>query len=260
MKAARTRHGASFFDRVDEIGTDRSDSAPATTGAPPAADPAEHAALPQKKPRKPDRRRALTRRAIIDAASELFADRGVDVTTIDDIAAAAQLSAGTLYFHFGNKENVVLALVSTVLEAESGYLAVADGSGTALERLLEAGDSYFRFALEQPLAFDFIAAGLPELPDDAPGDAVAARRHVASRVGAFAAAVATDLQQSMADRETDELPVAEALALVWGTWNGIAGLIRRGDEFAISAEFGERVVARGRLILLRGLVRERPTA
>ena len=49
---------------------------------------------------------ALTRDAVLDAASKLFVDRGFDVTTIDEIARLSESSKGAVYHHFSDKKEI----------------------------------------------------------------------------------------------------------------------------------------------------------
>ncbi len=60
-------------------------------------------------PRTP--RRQETRRALLDAASRLFADKGYHATTVPDIVEAAGVGHGTFYEYFGNRRDILLALV-----------------------------------------------------------------------------------------------------------------------------------------------------
>jgi AcrR family transcriptional regulator len=48
--------------------------------------------------------------AILDAANALFAERGYESTTMDDIAGGASVARGTLYKYFATKETVLVAL------------------------------------------------------------------------------------------------------------------------------------------------------
>lgn len=50
-----------------------------------------------------DRRTRATRRRLLKAARELFAEKGMDLTTIDDITQRADLAKGTFYYHFSDK-------------------------------------------------------------------------------------------------------------------------------------------------------------
>ncbi|HEY3753144.1 MAG TPA: helix-turn-helix domain-containing protein [Pseudonocardiaceae bacterium] len=52
-----------------------------------------------------------TRTAILDAASALFVERGYLATTIDDIAIAARVEAGTVYSTVGGKPQLLEAVV-----------------------------------------------------------------------------------------------------------------------------------------------------
>ena len=55
-------------------------------------------------------RRSATRNTIIDAAEKLFAAKGVEAVTIDDIVAEAEVARGSFYYNFASKELVVLAI------------------------------------------------------------------------------------------------------------------------------------------------------
>lgn len=55
-------------------------------------------------------RRAATRTAIVDAAAILFANKGIERVTIDDIVAQAEVARGSFYYNFTSKEQVVLAI------------------------------------------------------------------------------------------------------------------------------------------------------
>ena len=52
-----------------------------------------------------------SRRAILEAAERLFADRGFEGTSLGAIAAAAGLSRGTPSYFFGNKEELYRAVL-----------------------------------------------------------------------------------------------------------------------------------------------------
>ncbi len=70
-------------------------------------------------------RRAETRRRLLTAAAELFAERGVDGASIDAVAERAERTSGAVYDHFGGKDGLLFALldgwvddVATVIGAE----------------------------------------------------------------------------------------------------------------------------------------------
>jgi TetR/AcrR family acrAB operon transcriptional repressor len=51
-----------------------------------------------------------TRRAIMDAALDAFGRRGIARTTLQDIAAAAGVTRGAIYWHFASKERLFRAI------------------------------------------------------------------------------------------------------------------------------------------------------
>jgi AcrR family transcriptional regulator len=53
---------------------------------------------------------AERRREIVDAAIKLFAERGYQETTVQDIAAEAQVATGSVYIHFASKDALLHAV------------------------------------------------------------------------------------------------------------------------------------------------------
>ncbi|RSM80204.1 TetR/AcrR family transcriptional regulator [Amycolatopsis sp. WAC 01375] len=56
-----------------------------------------------------ERKKLLTRQALVNAAVRLFAEQGYDQTSVADIAEAADVSKRTFFLHFPTKEDVLLA-------------------------------------------------------------------------------------------------------------------------------------------------------
>jgi AcrR family transcriptional regulator len=57
-----------------------------------------------------------TRRAVLDAAAALFAERGYDTTSIDDIVKRSGISVGSIYHQFRGKSDVYLAVAAEDFE------------------------------------------------------------------------------------------------------------------------------------------------
>ncbi len=87
-----------------------------------------------------------TRQQIVDAALALVADRGIGATTVDEIAAAAGVAKGSVFYNFGSKSGLfgaiiaagVTRLTAALQEAgagRSGRAAVESMVGALLEQV-----------------------------------------------------------------------------------------------------------------------------
>ncbi|HYH19841.1 MAG TPA: TetR/AcrR family transcriptional regulator [Azospirillum sp.] len=87
------------------------------------------------------RRKEARPQEIVDAALDVFAERGFAATRLEDVAARAGVSKGTLYLYFPNKEELFKAVIRSAilpnLEMAERLLAEFPGSSLEiLERLL----------------------------------------------------------------------------------------------------------------------------
>ena len=102
-----------------------------------------------------------TRAAILDAAEQVFADRGFDAASLNEIAAAASVSRATPSYFFGSKEGVYVAVLERVFSerqqaARSAFEPLeawtrGDGGAASLREALErAADGYMAFLQQRP--------------------------------------------------------------------------------------------------------------
>jgi AcrR family transcriptional regulator len=74
------------------------------------------------------------RERIIEASLELFNERGASSVTTNHIAAHLSISPGNLYYHFGNKEEIIRALFPQFSEAVHATIPVpAEGEIAAAD-------------------------------------------------------------------------------------------------------------------------------
>jgi AcrR family transcriptional regulator len=69
-------------------------------------------------PLTPERRRRQTRDYLLQAAAQVFAERGYHGASLDEVAAVAGFSKGAVYSNFKNKEDLFLALLESHYERE----------------------------------------------------------------------------------------------------------------------------------------------
>jgi AcrR family transcriptional regulator len=87
--------------------------------------------------------------AIVLAGLQLFTKYGYRKTSIDDIAAAAQVAKRTVYLHFDNKAAVFLAILEYLGDQMRQRCAAAEAAGgTAVDRLTGLLNAYFGMAFE----------------------------------------------------------------------------------------------------------------
>src|SRR6201994_2199379 len=77
-----------------------------------------------------ERKKHLTRQAVLAAADRLFAARGYDNVTVAEIADAANISVKTLFTYFASKEDLAFADDARLRDAITGAIAGSpDGTG-----------------------------------------------------------------------------------------------------------------------------------
>lgn len=110
-----------------------------------------------------ERKKEQTRSHIIRSAEALFTERGLQEPTVEDIAAAADVSVGTLYNYFGSKIVLQLAVfeeetAAIVGRGESIVSNPGDDPVAAIERLFDAYLDGF-FSIDRRLLLDVFRAG-----------------------------------------------------------------------------------------------------
>lgn len=70
-----------------------------------------------------------TRRAIIDAAVRLIAERGFSATSVDEIAEAAGVAKGSVYYNFGSKADLFAAILTQGITRLTAALRAALDDG-----------------------------------------------------------------------------------------------------------------------------------
>lgn len=108
-----------------------------------------------------------SRRAILDAAETLFAERGVESVSLQDIGQAAGLSRGTPNYFFGAKQDLYIAVLERVFAdreqaTRRAFEPVhawceAPQPGSLRRPLTRAIESYMSFLLSRPAFVRLVA-------------------------------------------------------------------------------------------------------
>ena len=67
----------------------------------------------------PERRRQLTREALVASARDVFAKRGFHAASLEEIAEAAGFTRGAVYSNFENKEELFFAVLDRHVELQA---------------------------------------------------------------------------------------------------------------------------------------------
>jgi AcrR family transcriptional regulator len=99
-----------------------------------------------------ERRRA----EILDAAETLYAKKGWDGLTVDQVARTARLSRALVYVYFRDKEDLLFAIGERAMQLlRDRFLAAAAGTARGMDQVDAIGRAYMGYAHEFPHYFDF---------------------------------------------------------------------------------------------------------
>ena len=176
---------------------------------------------PEKGPRK--RLTAEARReAILDAALEVFAQRGYNGSSIDEIAQAAGISKALIYEHFPSKRDLHVSLLESHVQEIFERLADAAATSDPGEVRLRAGvDAFLDFVETRRDAFRMLFRDAVE--PEVVGIVAAVQRQTAAAVAGM---IATEPRKGRGDPRRDAKAIemlgqqltgaVQSLALWWG--------------------------------------------
>ena len=108
---------------------------------------------------------------ILGTALNLFTSSGYFNTSVHDIQRRADVSVGSIYHHFKNKEGIAKALYDDLLvRMEGGMLQIMDGHLTAHDRCRAIVEFLFEMTESEPETMEFVihARHREFLPDENP--------------------------------------------------------------------------------------------
>jgi AcrR family transcriptional regulator len=99
---------------------------------------------------------------ILDAARDVFTEKGLQKARMDDIVERSGLSKGTLYWYFKSKDNIVIGIFERLFDRELADLAnLKTDSRSASDRLMtytaRVIKDIFRLLKFAPISFEFLS-------------------------------------------------------------------------------------------------------
>jgi len=107
------------------------------------------------------REKAMRQQEILQAAKEVFFEKGFHQATVDDVAAHAEVSKGTIYLYFESKETILAHLLLEGLDlflVQLNEAYAAHQPLTAEERLWRLSRTYLDFSQTHPNYFRLMMA------------------------------------------------------------------------------------------------------
>lgn len=104
-----------------------------------------------------EREKEERRNQILDAARDLLFKKGLNATSINQIAKRAELGVGTIYFYYRSKEELFAVLQQEGIELlQSGITEASGKADSPDEKLREVALAYLRFSEENKDYFDIL--------------------------------------------------------------------------------------------------------
>ncbi|MEW1870056.1 MULTISPECIES: ScbR family autoregulator-binding transcription factor [Streptomyces] len=184
-------------------------------------------------------RAVRTRKAILDAAGEVFAEHGYAGATIYDVYNRCGVTKGAFYFHFASKVELAQAVLDEQVSGQIGYLEVPPGERTVkLQEVFDMG-----LLVAHRLTFDRMLQGSIRLAVD--------QVHELNRRIPYQAWIDAHLRiLTEADERGELLPdvdIPDAAQMIVGAFSGVQLM---SEVMSDRSDLEERIA-----VLYRGLAR-----
>lgn len=185
--------------------------------------------IAERRGEEKERRRAQ----ILDAAESLYAKKGWDALTVDQVARSARLSRALVYVYFRDKEELLFAIGERAMGLlRDRFLEAAARHAEGLEKVEAIGRAYMAYAYEFPHYFDFCSRFQAHAVAVDPGSHEGACRAAGDQaIGAVVQAIEAGMRDGSI-RPDVRKPLLLATTL-WAFTHGIIQLaMAKGDDLA----------------------------
>jgi AcrR family transcriptional regulator len=115
-----------------------------------------------RRERTSERLSAAARRAqLLEVGRAVFAKRGYEAASVEEIADKAKVSKPIVYEHFGGKEGLYAVVVDREMDYVVTHIAEAISSGTPRERLEAAALAFLTYVKDHPDGFAVLSHDAP---------------------------------------------------------------------------------------------------
>jgi AcrR family transcriptional regulator len=175
--------------------------------------------------------------AILDAAEQVFSEKGYERTSMDDIARNASLSRALLYVYFTDKAAIQRGIMLRAGQSLAARFEEArQTADTGLAQIAAMGEAYYRFYLDEP---DYFSALTKASTAMAEADADQTEEMLCSKaelMNLMVSAIRQGLNDGTMSRERIADPTQTAVYLR-GALHGVILLCQ--SELGVTREPGE---------------------
>ncbi|KAA1175824.1 TetR/AcrR family transcriptional regulator [Marinobacter salinexigens] len=177
--------------------------------------------------------------AILDAAELVFAEKGYERTSMDDIARTASLSRALLYVYFKDKAAIKRSIMLRAGKSLAARFEAAKLTAqTGLAQIIAMGRAYYRFYQEEPEYFSALTHAPTAMVEADEGQAEEMLCSKSELMGLMLSAIRLGLEDGTMSRERISNPEQTALYLR-GALHGVILLCQSETGPAAGSESGD---------------------
>ena len=170
---------------------------------------------------------------IMDAALEVFAEKGLKNATMEDVATKSELSKGAIYLYFKSKEHLFFAIDQRAgLMLRERFAEAARSEKTGLMKVRAIGRAYYQFCFDHPnyfKAMSYVERMDPQTFKDIAVEMLPKGEQGCQQNSLAILAEAIETGQKDGTISKDMHPWVTSI-LLWSTSNGVIAMLKnRGD-------------------------------
>lgn len=167
-----------------------------------------------------EREKKARRQAILDAARECFFTNGFEATTISQIAETVELSTGTLYLYFKNKEEIYVSILEEGLDILYSLMKQSEAPNAPAREIVQGyANAYYKFYIDYGQYFDIMFfLRRPDKQIELEGEL---KDKLERKSLKCLALLENAVKRGIAEGDYRVVNPYEASRVLWGTMNGL---------------------------------------
>lgn len=176
-----------------------------------------------------EREKKARRQAILDAARECFFKNGFEATTISEIADTVELSTGTLYLYFKNKEEIYVSILEEGLDILYALMKSSERPNVMAKDIIEGyAKAYYDFYTDYGQYFDIMFfLRRPDKRVEIQGEL---KDRLEKKSLDCLALLESAVKRGIAEGDFRVVSPYEASRVMWGAMNGLMLIHEKGTE------------------------------